>query len=589
MNEKRLRKIASVTHEIANMGMAPNDVELPQMFIYTGGLGTLEGAAARAGRNLDVPMVMFSLLARYGYYDQTIYEKDGTLHMGVEFIRRDYSDMLEDTGVTVTVDICGKPNFLKVWKVPGKVFGTVDEYLLCADIDENGKIEQWTDENGKIKECVPIERENTRYLYAGPIRVGGNYERKIAQDMLLGIGSVKASEALGLDIDIWHMQESHTAMTGLYLLEKELPAVAVLDSLSRNERERIINEAIERVKSHLLYTNHTPDQAGNFKCGMDMLTKMYRGLSPDLLKRLGNDPLYPTGFNFGAACLRLSRLANAVSKKHLEVTKAMFSYVEDGAPIISITNGSLLKDFFQPPMFAGARTWEELQRANMRGKRQLNEFLRGYCGKEIDINVPVVVFARRFAQYKRPDLLLKFSRDWLLNRLGTKRFQLVIAGKPHPDDNDMISAWTNWLRLAKEYPNIIVVPNYDMHISKILKMGADIWLNTPRVGMEACGTSGQSAAADGAINMSTIDGWMCEEDPSNFFAFGTQFPTSNMDMYDANDEKNGLTVVMDRALDLYYNNPEEWHKMALRGKLDAERKWNAERMMQEYIDKMYTL
>ncbi|MCK9352081.1 MAG: glycogen/starch/alpha-glucan phosphorylase [Candidatus Pacebacteria bacterium] len=554
MSEKRIRRVACVTHEIAMMGIAPNGVELPQMYLYSGGLGTLEGAVARAAKNLNVPLVIFSNLARNGYYDQYIYDGDGTHHMGIKFIRRDYSDILEDTGVTIAVDICGKPNFVKVWKIPGHVYGTVDVYLLDADIDANG--DAWA-----------IERTNTRYLYGGPMSEGGNYERKIAQDMILGIGAVKAAEALGLDIEIWHMQESHTAFTGLYLLEKELFPVA----------------------EHLLYTNHTPDQAGNFKCGIDMLTKMYRGLPYDVLKHLGHDPLYPLGFNFGAACLRLSRLANAVSKKHLEVTKAMFSYVEDSAPIISITNGSLLQDYFQPPMFRNARTWEELQRAKMNGKRQLNEFLRGYCGKEIDINIPVVVFGRRFAQYKRPDLLLKYSRDWLLNRLGAKQFQLIIAGKPHPDDHDMIAAWTNWLRLGKEYQNLIVVPNYDMHISKILKMGSDMWLNTPRVGMEACGTSGQSAAADGAINISTVDGWMCEENIRNFFAFGTQFPTNDMDMYDANDERNGLIVALDKALALHYSNPEEWFRMALRAKQSVEQHWNAERMMKEYVERMYTL
>jgi len=582
MSERKLRMVASVTHEIANMGLAPNSVELPQMYLYTGGLGTLEGAAARAARNLNMPMVMFSLLARYGYYDQFIYDGDGTQHMGIKFVRREYSDILEDTGVVVSIDICGKPNYAKVWKVPGKVYGTVDEYLLDADIDKNNFDEKgnWVD--------YPVERENTRYLYAGPTSQGGNYERKIAQDMILGIGAVKAAKALGLDIEIWHMQESHTAMTGLYLLEQELSSVTGLYSMQENEMQCAVNMAVERVRPRLLYTNHTPDQAGNFKCGIDMITKMYRGLPYDALKRLGEDPLYPKGFNFGASCLRLSRLANAVSKKHLEVTKAMFSYVEDSAPIISITNGSLLRDYFQPPMFYNARTWDELRRAKMSGKRQLNEFLRGYCGKEIDINLPVLVFARRFAQYKRPDLLLKYSRDWLLNRLGTNQFQLVIAGKPHPDDHDMISAWTNWLRLGKEYQNLIVVPNYDMRISKILKMGADGWLNTPRVGMEACGTSGQSAAADGAINISTVDGWMCEENLRNFFSFGTLFPTENMDMYDANDDRNGLTIAIDKALALYYNNPEEWFRMALRAKQSAEQNWNAERMMKEYMEKMYT-
>lgn len=564
-------KIGYVTHEIAMMGLGPNGIELPQMYLYSGGLGTLAGAIARAARNLNVPLTVFSILARYGYYDQFVYEKDGTSHMGWEFNRRDYLDILEDTGVVVTVDICGKTNFVKVWKIPSKVYGTVDVYLLDTDIPEN-------DDLGRV---------NTRYLYGGPKLIGGNDERQIAQDMVLGIGAVKAAEKLGLDINLWHMNESHTAPTAMYLLERELPAQSAFNALSFEEKGKVFNDAIARVKPHTLYTNHTPDPAGNKRYELDMFTRMYRGLPLDVIKRLGDDGKSPEGFNIGVACLRLSHLANAVSKKHLEVTKAMFAGVDDGAPLISITNGSLLKEFFQTPMFADARTGEELKNAKVFGKRLLNEFLRGQ-GKEIDISLPVVVWARRFAQYKRPDLLLMNSRDWFMERLASKKFQFIIAGKPHPDDSKMVTAWTNLLRLSKKYPNLILIPNYDMRISKILKIGADVWLNTPRVGMEACGTSGQSAGANGVINMSTIDGWMCEEDLDNFFAFGTQFPDSNMDMYDANDSKNGLVVVMDRALDLYYHNPEAWYKMALRGKVSAEKNWNAERMMKEYVEKMYS-
>jgi len=311
---------------------------------------------------------------------------------------------------------------------------------------------------------------------------------------------------------------------------------------------------------------------------------MYRDLPYELIEFLGNDGMSPPGFNLGVACLRLSRMANAVSKKHLEVTKAMFAGVTDGAPIISITNGCLQKDFFQDPMFANSHTWEEMARSKLTGKRRLNEFLRGYVGKEIDLNKFVIVFGRRFARYKRPDLMLTYSHDWLIEKLSNKSFTLIFSGKPHPDDHPMVSAWTNLLRLSKEYPNLIMVPNYDMRICKILNVGADAWLNTPRAGMEASGTSGMKG--NGAINVSIVDGWMCEADRNNFFAFGTQFPSANMDVYDA----NSLTATLDeRVLNMYYNNPEEWYKMALRAKFEYEKHFNAERMVQEYIDKMYTL
>jgi starch phosphorylase len=565
------KEVGYVTHEIAMMGLASNGIELPQMYLYSGGLGTLAGAIARAARNLDVPMTIFSLPARHGYYDQTIYEKDGTLHMGHEYIYRDYPDLWKDTGAMIDVSVCGANIRARALEIPPEVFGTVRILLPDADINENGDF--WKSDS----------RKNTRWLYAGPADIGGNDERQIAQDMILGIGAVRIAEKLGLGIELWHMNESHTVFTALELLRKELPEKAVLEFLPQKERWLLYGEAILRVKQKAIYTNHTPDPAGNKRYDLGMFTRMYRDLPYELIEFLGNDGMSPAGFNLGVACLRLSRMANAVSKKHLEVTKAMFSGVNDGAPIISITNGCLQKDFFQDPMFINAHTWEEMARAKMIGKRRLNEFLRGYVGKEIDINPPVFVWARRFAQYKRPDLLLKYSRDWLLERLSSKSFTLIFAGKPHPDDHDMVSAWTNLLRLSKEYPNLIMVPNYDMRICKILNIGADVWLNTPRAGMEASGTSGMKG--NGAIDVSIIDGWMCEADRNNFFAFGTQFPSANMDVYDA----NSLTTVLDeRVLSTYYNNPEEWHKMALRAKFEYEKNFNAERMMQEYVDKMYT-
>jgi len=570
----RTRRVGYVTHEIAMMGLGPNRVELPQIYIYSGGLGTLAGAIARAARNLNVPMVIFSLAARGGYCDQYIYEEGGTVHMGHKNVYREYPDLWLDTGITVDIPVCDGSIKANVKKISG-VYGTVDVYLLDADIDENGDF--WA-----------VSRANTRYLYAGPSDVGGNDERQIVQDMILGIGAVKAADALGLNIELWHMNESHTVPVALELLKRELPIPVVLDSHNKKDRGSMIDEAIKRVQQKAIYTNHTPDPAGNKRYDLGMFTRLYRDLPRDIVARLGDDGRSPEGFNLGNASLRLSRLANAVSKKHLEVTKSMFAGVWDGAEIISITNGSLLRDFFQDPIFANARTADELRTAKMFGKRSLNEFLRGYCGREIDLNTQVISWCRRFARYKRPDLLLTYGRDWLKDRLANGKFYLIVAGKPHPDDHPMVAAWTNLLRLSKEYPNLIMVPNYDMRISKIIKAGSDVWLNTPRVGMEACGTSGQSAAAEGGINVSTLDGWMFEADRNNFYYFGTQFPSATMDVYDANDEKNGLTVVLDRANDAYYGSPDEWNKMALRAKFEAEKVWNAERMMQEYVDKMYT-
>lgn len=565
MSEKRTRKVGYVTHEIALMKRGG-----PNIPIYSGGLGTLAGAIAKAARNLNVEMTIFSLAARGGYCDQNIYEENGTLHMGHQNIYREYPDLWKDMGILLEIPVCGEIIKARVKKVSG-IYETVDVYLIDADIDENGDF--WS-----------ISRMNTRYLYAGPSDVGGNDERQIAQDIILGVGAVKAAEALGLGIELWHMNESHTVPVGMELLKRELCEKTLLNTFSHEQRMNLFGDAVKQVKSKVIYTNHTPDPAGNKRYDLDMFKRMYRDLPDDMIERLGDDGLSPPGFNLGVASLRLSRMANAVSKKHMEVTKAMFAMVIDGAPIIYITNGSLLKDFFQDPIFADAKTWEELRNAKLLGKRQLNQFLLGYVGKEIDINAHVSAFCRRFARYKRPDLLLTYARDWLVQHLADKRFYLIIAGKPHPDDHPMVSAWTNLLRLGKEYPNLIMVPNYDMYISKIIKAGSDTWLNLPRAGMEACGTSGQSGASEGAVNVSIVDGWECEAEKDNFFSFGTQFPSANMDVYDA----NALVSTLDLVFDIYYNDPERWFKMALRAKFEAEKYWNAERMMKEYVDKMYT-
>ena len=522
------------------------------LYTYSGGLGVFAGGFLIAACKMGLPVVGVTLLPRQGYYDQYLNENQ---KMGVRYVNRTYEGILEPTGVKFKIPLSGSEVWIEVLKLPAGRFGTTDIYFLDCDIEENDA----------------LSRSNTLQLYGGSRDSGANIERKIAQSFILGRGGVRALELLNIPVELYHINESHAAFAALELLERELQLTADLET------------ATEVVRSQVVFTTHTPVRAGNpeygtYSDGTPMVLKMGsfgKEITSEVLRRVGGEP-----FNMTASCLRLSRKANAVSQKHGDVAQKLWHWVEDASTIIAITNGTS-RDFWQAESFRNANTAEDMRFAKKQGKRAMLRFIEEHTGKHLSENIFTVVWARRFAEYKRPKLLFS-DMEWLKSRLSANALQVVIAGRPHPDDYAMIDVW-NWLyKRSTELPNLVVLAGYDLDMSKILKAGADLWLNTPRSPDEACGTSGMSAAMNGAINMSTPDGWMPEANPENCFLFGARFAASDQDAYDAEKLRDAL----DQVLVMYFT-PGEWSKRQLAAKLEAEMRWTSDRMVSQYQELLY--
>ena len=527
---------------------------------YSGGLGFLAGGHAMSAKKLGIPLVAVSILHRQGYYDQQI--KDGK--MVISYTDRHYPDIFEDTG-NVEVPIASTHISVKVWRLKGEQNNSCPVILLDSDIEEN--------------DSLRYARLNTLHVYGGSRERGSNDERKIAQYMILGIGGVKALRHLGYNVTLYHMNESHSACAPLYLLDEKLKSGKAFET------------ALNEVRNQVVFTNHTPVEAGNQKFKMEIFRKMLGPdfLSHDLLRRLGTElsiPHIQDYFNMTIAGLKLSRQSNAVSVRHLETTLEQFAYVnkKEMPSIISITNG-VNRDYWQLPEFRDAKSPIDMEAAKLKYNRLLLKEISKVCGKYFSENIPTLVWARRFAEYKRAWLLFR-DMDWFKALLKSNRIQVIYAGKPHPDDTMMVELFNHILRLSQELPSLVVLPEYDLRLSKVLKAGSHIWLNTPRAPMEASGTSGMGANLNGGINVSTFDGWMCEADPDECFIFGAKDSSGRTYDQDAFDAER-LQITLEEVLDFYENDREGWYEMALNAKLEAEEHWTSDRMVREYAEKIY--
>ncbi|MEK9195234.1 MAG: hypothetical protein AAB975_02575 [Patescibacteria group bacterium] len=335
----------------------------------------------------------------------------------------------------------------------------------------------------------------------------------------------------------------------------------------------------------IVFTNHTPIAEGNPRYSVSMildLTGFNEMIWRDLLKQLGGD----TWFDATVACLRLSRTANAVSQKHLQTCKELWPDTLGSAPWHAVTNG-VTTMYWQYPEFAEAQTWERIAQAKVLYKRYLIYYLLGRTDKRFREDVLTIAWFRRFVEYKRPNLIFR-DFEWIANHLTSGHFQLIMGGKPHPDDKGMIgmiAVWNEIYSLSKKFPNLAILAGYDPIMSKVMKAGADLWFSSPRVPIEACSTSGMSAAMNGANLMSTSDGWICEVNPDEVFLYGTHIPVMyEQDVFDASELRSSLDNVV---MPMYYNRKNEWYDKVLRIKRTVETHYNSDRMLSEYRDRMY--
>ncbi|MGV3508448.1 MAG: alpha-glucan family phosphorylase [Sphingobacteriaceae bacterium] len=514
--------------------------------IYSGGLGFLAGSHLRSAYDLGLNITAVGILWTYGYYDQ---QRDENGRMASRFVAKHYS-FLEETGIQFQLTIHNSPVHVKVLKLKPETFGTAPLYLLTTDIKENDY----------------LARTISHHLY------DPDEAARIAQSILLGAGGAKLLELLTIEPDVYHLNEGHA-----------LPLLFHLYKKYKN---------LDEVKKKVVFTTHTPEKAGNEEHSFNLLEEMsfFSGVNikeiREVLKNKGKV------LNYTLTALQMSRKSNAVSKTHLEATKKIWHGTKEIETAISITNAQNQKywaDELLQTAFAENNDKEIILRKKQL-KKTLFTVVADQCGKLFDEDVLTIVWARRFAEYKRADLLLQ---DWerFFRIISSTDFpvQVIWAGKPYPTDSGAINLFNRIASLTEPFPNCALLTGYELALSKLLKQGSDIWLNTPRMFREASGTSGMSAAMNGSINLSIPDGWIPEFAISgeNCFIIPPAGSGGNTHENDKTEALNLYEMLEHSVIPMYYKSNAKWVKIMKQAAHDIVPYFDSDRMVREYYTLLY--
>ncbi len=516
--------------------------------IYSGGLGFLAGSHLRGAYELRQNMVGIGILWKYGYYDQAR-NQDQTLQ--VTWMEKQYS-FLEDHNIKFQITVHEHPVWVKALYLNPETFGTAPLFLLTTDIPENDYVSQTI----------------SHRLY------DANVATKVAQFILLGVGGARLLDEIGFTPERYHLNEAHGLSAAFYLYKK-------------------YNNKIDEVKKRLVFTTHTPEEAGNEKHDIYLCHKMsyFCGLSVDEVKTLTGMP--DDQFNHSLAALRFSRIANGVSKLHGEVSRAMWSKYANICPIISITNSQNWRYWADKQLYRfreESNDWAFDDRKKYLKKRAC-EIVADQTGKLFDKNVFTIVWARRFAGYKRAGFITSDTQRFE-KILSNKKYpvQIIWAGKPYPVDYPAISEFNHLVHMSKKYNNVAVLIGYELGLSKRLKQAADCWLNNPRVPREASGTSGMTAAMNGGVNFSTDDGWIPEfiNHGNNGFVV-PKADYGNMNVHEQDDYDLGkiYEILEKEILPLYYEGYDTWRQIMKNGMRDVRFQFESNRMVHEYYELLY--
>jgi starch phosphorylase len=393
---------------------------------------------------------------------------------------------------------------------------------------------------------------------------------RLAQEMLLGIGGVRALRALHLPVERFHFNEGHAVFAGLEMIADRMEAGHDFAAAWKAARERIV------------FTTHTPVPAGNEVHSLADLRRLGAGceLVSSELAEIGGDP-----FNMTVAGLRLARAANAVAQLHGETARAMWAHVEDAAPIIAITNG-VHPGTWQDARIAAAHGSDERLRAAKRAlKSELLAEVRARASVRLDPEALTIGFARRSATYKRPDLLLRDPERFAALVKG-HRVQVLFAGKAHPADQEGKAVIARLVAALSRWPDSVAfLEDYDMALGRLLTRGADVWLNNPRRPMEASGTSGMKAAMNGTLNLSVLDGWWpegCEHGVTGW-AIGDAVTRADPDARDL----RALYDTLEKDVLPTFRDPARWTAMMRASIRMAVERFSSDRMVREYFDRLY--
>ena len=515
--------------------------------IYSGGLGYLSGSHLRSAYELRQNLIGIGILWKYGYYDQAR-NQDQTLQ--VTWMEKLYS-FLEDTGLKFQITIHDHPVWVKVWYLNPETFKTAPLFLLSTDLPENDYVSQTI----------------THRLY------DANVATKVAQFILLGVGGAKLVDELGFNPAIYHLNEAH-GVSAVFYLYKKFGNVA-------------------DVKKRLVFTTHTPEEAGNEKHDIHLCEKMsyFCGIGLDEVRKLTG--IQDDKFNHSLVALRFAHLANGVSQLHGEVSRAMWGKTEGVCPIIAITNAQNWnywadKQLYKASADGNDSWWDDRKRYL---KKRAFDIVADQTGKIYDPNVFTIVWARRFAGYKRSELLTRDMARFEKLLSSTKYpVQIIWAGKPYPMDYPAINEFNNLVHLSRRFSNISVLIGYELGLSKRLKQAADVWLNNPRVPREASGTSGMTAAMNGAVNFSTDDGWIPEfinHGNNGFVVPKADYSSMNVQEQDQYDLNKLYEILLNEILPIYYDHYDTWRQIAKNGMRDVRFQFESSRMAAEYYDKLY--
>ncbi|OGI26368.1 MAG: hypothetical protein A2287_08830 [Candidatus Melainabacteria bacterium RIFOXYA12_FULL_32_12] len=508
---------------------------------YSGGLGFLAGSHMQSAGYLGVPMVGVTILWSFGYYEQRI-DSEGKAEIG--YVKKHY-DFLTDTGIIVEVQIFGQPVKVKAWRLEPEIFGTVPIYLLSTDIPEN----------------PPEFRQITHKLY------DANERTRISQEIVLGIGGVRVLQAAEFDFETIHMNEGHALPAAFELL-------------------RAYKGDLEKVKAKTVFTTHTPVSAGNEVHWVDLLhdAGFFAGTPREKAIELGGE-----NFSLTVAALKMSRIANAVSQLHGMVSNKMWDCIKDRCKIIAITNAVNLH-YWQDNRIKEVKAKEELTSVKKQMKSELFKYIAGQTGKRFNPDVLTITWARRFADYKRAWLIL-MDRERIAKLLKENKIQLIFSGKFHPADTLGRDMFNNIIKQSYELPNVVVLPNYELELSSLLKKGTDVWLNTPLRPFEASGTSGMSANMNGALHLSVYDGWTVEGTFHDINGFTVTYPDLDDDI--AWEERHWkdyeclMDIVENNIIPTYYDNPDRWATLMQQAIRTAEAYFHSDRMVIEYYNRLY--
>jgi starch phosphorylase len=559
------------------------DESLP---IYSGGLGVLAGDHLKSASDLGVPLVGIGLFYREGYFRQQLDATDWQIE---RYPENDPSRLpLQLEQVNVVVDLAGAagarvPVRVQVWRAQ---VGRVPLYLLDTDVDGNP---DWA-------------RAITDQLY------GGDREHRLRQELVLGIGGVRVLRGLGLDPTVFHLNEGHSA----FLQLERLRELVEDGNLPRDT-------ALQRLRASTVFTTHTPVPAGNEVFDAELVESNLAplvarcGYSWEEFAALGRVQADDRGFGLTPFALRTSSHANGVSALHGEVSREMWRNLwpdraADDVPIGSVTNGVHARTWIDEgldellgseedmgtPDFARAYQLDGnvLWSAHRAAKQELLRIMhsRGF-GKAFDPEALTIGFARRFATYKRADLI--FSDPDRLGRLlaDTERpLQIVLAGKAHPADEGgkaLIRKVVEFTRDPRANNRVVFLSDYEMTLARFLVQGVDVWLNTPRRPLEASGTSGMKAALNGVVNCSILDGWWVEAySPETGFAIGGDWIASSDTEQDAADAAALLDVIEQQVIPAYYDRS-AWLDLMRNSIARLGARFTTNRMLVEYVVSLY--